>query len=242
MSLRAPLGVTGVETADEAAALNGDSAVETRTEPPLEPAPPRRRGALASLLDRGALDSAGGSTRPDELRAEQIAPAEVGSRACSTCGRPIPIDRLLAIPDATQCLDCKRGEAIPPEGDALVAVAAQPPVEAAETRTEAEADVEVPVSVLAPPEPAAEAPVEIAPEPIPAPIASPPTPSPALGPHAWNVWELERLARERAGGDPARDEEWQFLLVYLREFADPSGNLPTDFDGLVRESFSELLG
>jgi hypothetical protein len=60
-------------------------------------------------------------------------------------------------------------------------------------------------------------------------------------PREWNVWELERLARDRAGDDPIRDEEWSYLLVYLREFASPDGILPTDFDALVRESFGDLI-
>jgi hypothetical protein len=60
-------------------------------------------------------------------------------------------------------------------------------------------------------------------------------------PQEWNVWELERLARSRAGDDPVRDEELGYLLVYLREFASPDGLLPETFDGLVRESFGELV-
>ena len=40
----------------------------------------------------------------------------------------------------------------------------------------------------------------------------------------------------------AQDEERQFLLMYLREFADSAGLLPLDFDGLVRDSFGELVG
>jgi hypothetical protein len=60
-------------------------------------------------------------------------------------------------------------------------------------------------------------------------------------PQEWNVWELERLARDRAGADPVHDEELGFLLVYLREFATPDGLLPADFDGLVRESFGDLV-
>ena len=38
------------------------------------------------------------------------------------------------------------------------------------------------------------------------------------------------------------DDERSFLLVYLRDFATAEGTLPVDFDGLVRESFGELLG
>ena len=29
--------------------------------------------------------------------------------------------------------------------------------------------------------------------------------------------------------------------MYLREFAGPDGMLPTDFDGLVRDAFGDLL-
>jgi hypothetical protein len=61
-------------------------------------------------------------------------------------------------------------------------------------------------------------------------------------PRNWNLWDLERLTREAAGGDVARDEERTFLLMYLREFAGPDGLLPVDFDSLVRDSFGELVG
>ena len=61
------------------------------------------------------------------------------------------------------------------------------------------------------------------------------------GPREWNLWDLERLARERHGEDPYRDEEWSALFVYLREYASPDGMLPADFDDLIRSSFGELL-
>ena len=57
----------------------------------------------------------------------------------------------------------------------------------------------------------------------------------------WNVWELESLAREQARLEPERGEEWSYLFVHLRQFADAEGKLPAEFDGLVRESFGELL-
>jgi hypothetical protein len=60
-------------------------------------------------------------------------------------------------------------------------------------------------------------------------------------PRRWNLWDLERLARDEAQRDPARYEEWSFLFVNLRHFATPDGSLPAEFDGLVRESFGELL-
>jgi hypothetical protein len=108
------------------------------------------------------------------------------------------------------------------------------------------------------PEPVAEYPQLVAvPEPEPEPVSiAPAAPEPApepstvvpigigivAGPRQWNLWDLERLTRERAGADVAQDEERQFLLMYLREFADSAGLLPLDFDGLVRDSFGELVG
>jgi hypothetical protein len=90
-----------------------------------------------------------------------------------------------------------------------------------------------------PPDPHPEPPV---PEPVP-----PPEPSVVslasfdTRPREWNLWELERAVRETAGADPQRDEERNYILMYLREFATSNGVLPVDFDSLVRESFGDLL-
>jgi hypothetical protein len=72
--------------------------------------------------------------------------------------------------------------------------------------------------------------------------ATNPTPDPESEPviaaaWSWNVWNLERVVRERA----ATNEELNFLLLYLRDYANPAGMLPPDFDSLVRESFGDLL-
>jgi hypothetical protein len=90
------------------------------------------------------------------------------------------------------------------------------------------------------------------PEPQPQPVvaAPPPPPEPQVvvpigigsAPRQWNLWDLERLVREHSGADAVRDEERSFLLMYLREFAGPDGLLPIDFDGLVRDSFGDLVG
>jgi hypothetical protein len=60
-------------------------------------------------------------------------------------------------------------------------------------------------------------------------------------PRRWNLWDLETRAREHAQVDPDRNEEWSYLFVHLRQFATPDGSLPTEFDGLIRESFGDLL-
>jgi hypothetical protein len=57
----------------------------------------------------------------------------------------------------------------------------------------------------------------------------------------WNVWQLERLLTAQAKPDLERDYERSMLLVYLREFADSDGQLPPEFDDLVRESFADLM-
>ena len=61
------------------------------------------------------------------------------------------------------------------------------------------------------------------------------------GPREWNLWELERAVRDNATDDLVRNEERSYLLMYLREFAGPDGILPTDFDGLVRDAFGDVL-
>jgi hypothetical protein len=61
------------------------------------------------------------------------------------------------------------------------------------------------------------------------------------GPREWNLWELERAARDHATDDAVRNEERSYLLMYLREFAGPDGVLPMDFDGLVRDAFGDVL-
>jgi hypothetical protein len=83
---------------------------------------------------------------------------------------------------------------------------------------------------------------EAPPPPPPPPVVErPPAPPPApVAPREWNLWELERRARDYAG-DAARDEEWTALFVHLRQYANTEGLLPTEFDGLVRESFAELI-
>ena len=60
-------------------------------------------------------------------------------------------------------------------------------------------------------------------------------------PREWNVWELERLAREQVSDDAVLNEERSYLLMYLREFANADGVLPADFDGVVRETFGDVL-
>jgi len=128
------------------------------------------------------------------------------------------------------------GEPVGEEEPEPVAVEPEP-----EAEPEAEA-VEAPAPLVAvpspPPEPAAVAPAPPPPEPDRV-VAFP---AAAYARQRWNVWELERLTRARAGADPVRDEELGFLLVYLRDFAAPDGSLPEEFDDLVRESFGDVVG
>jgi type IV secretory pathway VirB10-like protein len=130
-----------------------------------------------------------------------------------------------------------------------VRVRPQPPVEARpepEREREREPEPEPaprlePARIVAVPPPP--------PEPEPEPEAEP-EPEPARvvafipaneGPREWNLWELERAARDHATDDVVRNEERSYLLMYLREFAGPDGILPTDFDGLVRDAFGDVL-
>jgi hypothetical protein len=85
--------------------------------------------------------------------------------------------------------------------------------------------------------------LEPEPEPEPLPVTTTVVPIGVSAlPRQWNIWDLERLTREASGSDMTLDEERSYLLMYLRDFAGPDGELPIDFDGLVRDSFGELVG
>jgi hypothetical protein len=132
---------------------------------------------------------------------------------------------------------------IPVEPQPVLVAAERTPEPATESPPEPEPEPE-PIRVLQPvpdPEPEAE------------PEQEPLVPEPAVRatvvpigisalPRQWNIWDLERLTREASGSDTILDEERSFLLMYLRDFAGPDGELPIDFDGLVRDSFGELVG
>jgi hypothetical protein len=104
---------------------------------------------------------------------------------------------------------------------------------------EREPPVRPPLAAVSTPQPAP--PSETEPEPEPQPTAVVPIALRDERPREWNLWELERASRDAAGQDPFRDEERNYLLMYLREFASPEGTLPADFDALVRDSFGDLL-
>lgn len=72
-------------------------------------------------------------------------------------------------------------------------------------------------------------------------------PIPVLRPGAapdggWNLDRLERWVEERGARFPGRVEEWRYYVVYMREFADMGGILPSSFDRLVWDAFGDLLG
>lgn len=169
----------------------------------------------------------------DEERLEEIAPAE----------EPEP-PQAEAEPEAKP-----EPEPEPEAGEAEPEpVMEEPEPEAEEAEPELEPEPE-PDEPEPEPEPVRLAPVPD-PEPEPVPAREPePEPQPAAvatlpppaAPQEWNLWELERLVREAAADDPAREQELGYLVVYLREFASPDGLLPAEFDDLVRDSFGDLL-
>lgn len=135
-------------------------------------------------------------------------------------------------------------EPVPPETERTEVVPEQPPAPTVTKRALDLSGLEEPQAAPPPsPEPEPEpAPAAVEPspprQPQPAPAVQQPAPQPAA--REWNLWDLERQAREHAG-DAARSEEWMALFVHLREFASTEGLLPKEFDGLVRESFAELI-
>jgi hypothetical protein len=125
-----------------------------------------------------------------------------------------------------------RAAATPPPEAPVAEPPVQPPPPIEPPRIEPPVE---PPRVERPPEPP---PVERAPPPPPQPLPGPLVPRPPA--REWNIWDLEREARQQAG-DPLRDEQWTALFMNLRQYANADGVLPKEFDELVRESFSELI-
>jgi hypothetical protein len=128
-----------------------------------------------------------------------------------------------------------------------VVVRPQPSVETPEAEPSSEPEPE-PEQTREPEQPRIVAVPALPPEPEPDPEVEPEEPDRVVAflpandsPREWNLWELERAARDHGGNDVARNEERSYLLMYLREFAGPDGTLPADFDALVRESFGDVL-
>jgi capsular polysaccharide biosynthesis protein len=57
----------------------------------------------------------------------------------------------------------------------------------------------------------------------------------------WNLLVLEKLVNDRGQDFPDRVDEWLSYLYFLREYAEPDGSVPTSFDWLIQDTFSELV-
>jgi hypothetical protein len=211
---------------------------------------------LVALIERASSRETG---RPDEVEsAPDFAPEPVSE--------PIPA---IEAREAYRWLFWRRARARMEELPSPTASLEERPARSHVRRLEPEREpVEAPAVVAEPvPEPAERGPAvttrpldlpgleEPAPvqEPAPAPsrprflqrparAAAPVPPAPPPPPPAreWNLWDLERRAREQAG-DALRDEEWSALFTHLRAYASADGVLPKEFDDLVRESFGQLI-
>jgi len=124
-----------------------------------------------------------------------------------------------------------------PAGDA----AEPPPPRSAEPRVSVSERTALAIlGSVPPPSPLQSKPPRRARRPIPKPPPEQPRDIvPAESLRTWNVWDLERTARDAA--DDPRHEEWNALLIYLREFANADGDLPIEFDRLVNESFAGVV-
>jgi hypothetical protein len=133
--------------------------------------------------------------------------------------------------DAEPATELEPADFPEPAETAIITAAERPPRWARRRRLRA---VPAPPAEAAPPPPAAMPPPEHEPR-----VVS--FPQRTYQPRRWNIWDLERSARAEAADHPELREEWSFLFVHLRQFANADGELPAEFDSLVRESFASLL-
>ena len=190
---------------------------------PVEPAPETQSG------ETGERSEPGGTSIPDE--SEALAPRARRSWRGMSLRRVEP-------PEATTPGElpapAERDRTEYPERPAT-AHGVKPPFDAESRPEPEERPAYAPPRGLPPPEPDEIAPV------VPRAPANVVRMPQSATPREWNLWELESLAREQARLEPERGAEWSYLFVHLRQFADVKGKLPSEFDGLVRESFGELL-
>jgi hypothetical protein len=216
------------------------------------------RGTVASTVAR-ELPVASAAPPAPPIEPEPVPPAAIvppPAAAAPTVPEPPPAP----IPEPPQPPPAPSPEPPPPAPEP----APPPPVPEPEPEPPPEPEPEQPpepvatVSAEPTPEPPARRPRRLRLRSVPAPRPReqrpqpPPPPAPAPStvvafqprtpvPRRWNLWDLERIARAAARDNPERRDEFSFLFVHLRQFADADGSLPAEFDGLVRESFGGLL-
>jgi capsular polysaccharide biosynthesis protein len=71
------------------------------------------------------------------------------------------------------------------------------------------------------------------PEPVPIPTNG------AAG--TYSLTDLEELVANHGAEHPEKIEEWHSYLFFLRDYTASDGRIPASFDGLITETFSELL-
>jgi hypothetical protein len=201
-------------------------------------AAPAQVGATGAPPDTAATEALDARAAALDARVKELTQREIGlaRRAAEVAKRE---EKSAARAKELTALAAELGEQV----DRVQAEQAQ----LRETRAEEAAQVtEVPPPAPQP-EPAvvpAPAPAPVAPAPVaPAPVAAaPPLPAdPEEGTGAWNLMVLERLVNDRGDEFPDRRDEWASYLYFLREYAAPDGTVPSSFDWLIQDTFSELV-
>lgn len=187
------------------------------TELPGDPAPPEPAPPAPAPRARGLWLLRGARSRPPARPTEEVGEGH-------------------APPAPTEAVEPEEAPVAPVEPEA-------PPAEPPPTQEPPPSRRRLqPVRSAAPPPPPApepEQPPQQQPEPQGAPIV--PLWARSTQPREWNLWDLERIARAQSRRDPEHLEEWSYLFLHLRRFANADGMLPAEFDGLVREYFGGLL-
>jgi outer membrane biosynthesis protein TonB len=198
-------------------------------------------------------------TEMTDAVAPEPRPAPVPSPAPEAEPQPAPPEAIVPAQLQTEARPAAPLEPEPEPASPPAAVQEEPPGPEPEPEPEPETAPEPPAAALEdapppPPERRRQRRMRLRPLPTPRPepeLAPPPVPGPpssvvafpqrTFQPRAWNLWDLERIARAETKDHPERRDEFAYLFLHLREFATADGSLPTEFDGLVRESFAGLL-
>jgi hypothetical protein len=230
-----------------------EAPADDHSQPSAEAIPERREPAALAATPEEEVEVRIAAEPEPELQAEALPPAEAPEREAEpepeheAKAEPEPASEddedSAPVADAESTPSAREAPALPEADDAVPpsAPAERPRLPPAPPRRPARPPVRA--ASAPPPAPPPARPAPSRPDPRAAPAGAPVVTLPrrAAEPREWNVWELDALAREASRRAPERATEWSYLLLHLREFADPGGALPSEFDAVVRESFGGFL-
>ena len=192
-----------------------------------------RERDVEQKLDELRAAAQAAATAPVAAGGPELAQREeaLAERVASLTQREIGLARQAAEHAARQRQLDERTRELDARAERLALESKEAELEAERAERTRVAEAKAQVEIARPPEPAA---------PAQEPAGPAQEPAEASG-GGWNLLVLEKLVNDRGQEFPERIDEWLSYLYFLREYAEPDGSVPTSFDWLIQDTFSELV-